>query len=121
MRTLVSDNTSSSNGARCSSHTQRPTLRRTQRSRNLRKAAFSLISSTSASAAQADPEADSAALLARYPRTVVADFDGNPEVTELDALIAYLQVLGTLVDFTTYRPTTASQAQPTTTATAAAQ
>ena len=71
--------------------------------------------------AQADPEADAAALLARYPRAVVADFDGDPEVTELDALIAYLQVLGTMVDFTTYRPTTASRAQPTTTATAAAQ
>ena len=71
--------------------------------------------------AQADPEADAAALLARYPRAVVADFDGDPEVTELDALIAYLQVLGTLVDFTTYRPKTASQAQPAITATAAAQ
>ena len=73
-------------------------------------------------AAQADPEADSAELLKRYPRAVVADFDGDPEVTELDALIAYLQVLGTMVDFTTYRPETASHAQPaTTTATAAAQ
>ena len=33
--------------------------------------------------------------------------------TELDALIAYLQVLGTMVDFTTYRPdATAAAAQP---------
>ena len=72
-------------------------------------------------AAQADPEADSAEILKRYPRALVADFDGDPEVTELDALIAYLQVLGTLVDFTTYRPETASHDQPATTATAAAQ
>jgi len=33
------------------------------------------------------------------------DFDGNPEkITELDALIAYLQMLGTLVDFSTFKP-----------------
>jgi cytochrome c oxidase cbb3-type subunit 2 len=33
------------------------------------------------------------------------DFDGNPEkITEMDALVAYLQMLGTLVDFTTYKP-----------------
>ncbi len=49
---------------------------------------------------QADPEADATELLARYPRAIVADFDGDPRVTELDALIAYLQMLGTLVDFT---------------------
>jgi cytochrome c oxidase cbb3-type subunit II len=50
-------------------------------------------------AAQADPEADSDALKARYPKAQVRDFDGNPgKLTELDALIAYLQMLGTLVD-----------------------
>ena len=40
----------------------------------------------------------------RYPKTRVAKFDGRPgaEPTELDALIAYLQVLGTLVDFATF-------------------
>ncbi|BDW99320.1 cytochrome-c oxidase, cbb3-type subunit II [Maricaulis maris] len=39
----------------------------------------------------------------RYPDAVMRDFDGNPDqVTELDALIAYLQVLGTMVDFSTY-------------------
>lgn len=54
-------------------------------------------------AAQAVPGADTSALLARYPKTPVGDFDGNPaEVTEMDALIAYLQMLGTLVDFSTY-------------------
>ena len=39
------------------------------------------------------------------PRLVVASFDGDPKVvTEMDALVAYLQVLGTLVDFTKYQP-----------------
>ena len=56
-------------------------------------------------AAQAQPEADSAGLLARYPKAVVSDFDGDPAVvSEMDALVAYLQMLGTLVDFTTWRP-----------------
>ena len=32
------------------------------------------------------------------------DFDGNPErLTEMDALVAYLQMLGTLVDFDSVR------------------
>ena len=54
-------------------------------------------------AAQADPNADTTALLARYPKAKVGDFDGNPaQLTEMDALVAYLQMLGTLVDFTTY-------------------
>lgn len=53
--------------------------------------------------AQADPHADTADLLARYPKAKVGDFDGNPQVvTEMDALVAYLQMLGTLVDFSTY-------------------
>ena len=55
--------------------------------------------------AQADPDADAAALLRRYPKAVSGDFDGNPQrLTEMDALVAYLQVLGKMVDFTSYRP-----------------
>ncbi len=56
--------------------------------------------------AQADPEADGAEdLQARYPKSQVRDFDGNPAmISELDALIAYLQMLGTLVDFDVYKP-----------------
>jgi cytochrome c oxidase cbb3-type subunit II len=47
------------------------------------------------------PEAD--ALAKRYPKSIARDYDGNPaRVTEADALIAYLQVLGTLVDFKLY-------------------
>jgi cytochrome c oxidase cbb3-type subunit II len=54
-------------------------------------------------AAQADPNADTAGLLARYPKAKVGDFDGDPtKLTEMDALVAYLQMLGTLVDFTKY-------------------
>ena len=54
--------------------------------------------------ASADP-ADLDAFMKRYPKAQVRDFDGNPRmVSELDALIAYLQMLGTLVDFTTYDP-----------------
>jgi len=50
--------------------------------------------------AQADPDADSTALLARYPKAQARDFDGDPKrLTEMDALVAYLQMLGTLVDF----------------------
>jgi cytochrome c oxidase cbb3-type subunit 2 len=41
--------------------------------------------------------------LKRYPKAKVGDFDGEPsKVSELDAMIAYLQMLGTLVDFATY-------------------
>ncbi|MFO1082810.1 MAG: cytochrome-c oxidase, cbb3-type subunit II [Reyranellaceae bacterium] len=50
--------------------------------------------------AQANPDADSAALLKRYPRAVVAKFNGQADgITEMDALVAYLQMLGTLVRF----------------------
>lgn len=39
----------------------------------------------------------------RYPKAQVRNFDGRAEITELDAIIAYLQVLGTLADFSTYQ------------------
>jgi len=49
--------------------------------------------------AQADPEADAEDLAERYPKAQIRDFDGDPSrLTEMDALVAYLQVLGTLVD-----------------------
>lgn len=53
---------------------------------------------------QADPDADWTDLLRRYPGAVVGNFDGQPQLTEMDALIAYLQVLGTMVDFSTFTP-----------------
>jgi cytochrome c oxidase cbb3-type subunit 2 len=44
-----------------------------------------------------------AALMRRYPKAQVRNFGGNAgRVTEADALIAYLQMLGTLVDFKLY-------------------
>lgn len=53
--------------------------------------------------AQADPNADTSGLLERYPKAKVGDFDGDPaKLSEMDALVAYLQMLGTLVDFSTY-------------------
>ena len=54
---------------------------------------------------QVNPDADEVdAFLKRYPKAQVRDFDGNPEmVSELDALIAYLQMLGTLVDFSAFK------------------
>jgi len=47
------------------------------------------------------PESDN--LAKRYPKAQSRDFDGNPDrISEADALIAYLQHLGTLVDFKLY-------------------
>jgi cytochrome c oxidase cbb3-type subunit II len=48
---------------------------------------------------QADPNADASDLIKRYPKAQARDFDGQPDrLTEMDALVAYLQMLGTLVD-----------------------
>ena len=56
--------------------------------------------------AQATPDSDDAeALQKRYAKINVRDFDGNPNmISEMDALVAYLQMLGTLVDFNAYKP-----------------
>ncbi len=55
---------------------------------------------------QVDPfAADFDGFMARYPKASIRDFDGDPkEITEMDALVAYLQVLGTMVDFSVYEP-----------------
>ncbi len=56
-------------------------------------------------AAQADPEAEAADLIKRYPKAQARDFDGDPSrLTEMDALVAYLQMLGTLVDVNSAAP-----------------
>ncbi len=53
--------------------------------------------------AQADPNADTSGVEERYPKAKLGDFDGDPNrLTEMDALVSYLQMLGTLVDFTSY-------------------
>lgn len=60
--------------------------------------------------AQADPNADSDGLQTRYGEEAfghavnVRNFDGQPQLTEMDALISYIQVLGTMVDFSTFTP-----------------
>ena len=56
-------------------------------------------------AAQATPDGDGAYDFSRrYPNVALRDFDGDPSrVTKMDALIAYLQMLGAGVDFSTYR------------------
>ena len=52
--------------------------------------------------AQTNPDGDTEGLESRYNNVTISDFDGNPgQITEMDALIAYLQMLGTLVDFST--------------------
>lgn len=55
--------------------------------------------------AQANPNlVDPEDMMARYPKAVAGVFDRNPDtITEMDALVAYLQVLGTMVDTTSYQ------------------
>ncbi len=54
--------------------------------------------------AQANEDESPTGLKRRYgPKINQRDFDGNPDrITKMDALIAYLQMLGTSVDFSTY-------------------
>ncbi len=58
--------------------------------------------------AQIAPDTTAAKGLAeRYPKAQIRKFDGQPATesvtpTEMDAMIAYLQMLGTLVDFTKF-------------------
>jgi cytochrome c oxidase cbb3-type subunit II len=70
-----------------------------------------IASATEDFKAQADPSGDTTGLQSRYGKeafkhndVTVANFDGQPALTEMDALVAYLQVLGTMVDFSTYNP-----------------
>ncbi len=54
--------------------------------------------------AQLDPDSDGVdAFQKRYPKASVRNFDGKAGTpSEMDALVAYLQMLGTLVDFKLY-------------------
>jgi cytochrome c oxidase cbb3-type subunit 2 len=54
--------------------------------------------------AQAKGSDDAEKFLSRYPKAAIGDFDENPEVTEMDALVAYLQILGRMVDITSIKP-----------------
>ncbi len=55
---------------------------------------------------QGSNDRDAAALNKRYGNKInIHDFDGNPNfISEMDALVAYLQVLGTFVDFSKFEP-----------------
>lgn len=56
-----------------------------------------------ATAQASGPAADTSGLEERYGEDVNArNFDGQPMVSEMDALIAYMQVLGTMVEFADY-------------------
>lgn len=61
---------------------------------------------TSDAVIQASNDRDSEALQKRYGGKVnVHDFDGNPnKISEMDALVSYLQVLGTFVNFAKFDP-----------------
>ena len=55
--------------------------------------------------AQVNPDLDPTALEKRYPRAVIGKLNGeSATITEMDALVAYLQMLGTLVRFADLPP-----------------
>ena len=69
-----------------------------------------IVNATADLRTQADPFGDHDALLARYPKAAVGDFDGQPDVlTEMDAIIAYMQILGRMVDFADIEPAALEQ------------
>jgi cytochrome c oxidase cbb3-type subunit 2 len=54
---------------------------------------------------QADPDGDWEDFLARYPKAAVGNFDGDStRLTEMDALVSFLQILGRMVDFSDIKP-----------------
>jgi cytochrome c oxidase cbb3-type subunit 2 len=53
--------------------------------------------------AQTDPEGDATELMKRYPGAAISG-SGPATITEMDALVAYLQVLGTMVKFRDVSP-----------------
>jgi cytochrome c oxidase cbb3-type subunit 2 len=58
-------------------------------------------------AVQASLDRDDEGFRSRYKNVNIRDFDGNAnKISEMDALIAYLQVLGTMVEFVDYEPIT---------------
>jgi len=49
--------------------------------------------------AQANPDADTTAFEKRYPKAMIGKATPGAGITEMDALVAYLQMMGTLVRF----------------------
>ena len=59
---------------------------------------------------QAEPDGDTTAFLKRYPKAAVGDLAGDgARLTEMDALVAYLQILGRMVDFKQVKPSDLKQ------------
>ena len=54
--------------------------------------------------AEANPGDDTGGVLARYPGGQTRNYDGQPALTEADALNAYMQKHGTMHDFSTFTP-----------------
>jgi len=54
--------------------------------------------------AQATNDADASGILAHYPKAALGRATNGDKITELDAVVAYLQVLGRMVDFATFNP-----------------
>lgn len=65
---------------------------------------------TDAYAQAADDSEGHEGLEARYPKAQYRNFDKNPTTTEMDALVAYLQVLGTLAELKDYHPAPVKEA-----------
>ncbi len=62
--------------------------------------------------AQATQDGDTDGLMERYDDKVNArNFDGQEEITEMDALVAYMQVLGTMAELKDYNPDVAKEAE----------
>ncbi len=61
---------------------------------------------TSDAILQASNDRETEGLYKRYGKKInIRDFDGNPQkISEMDALVAYLQTLGTFVDFSKFEP-----------------
>ncbi len=54
---------------------------------------------------QANPSGEAEGLASRYSKANVRDFDGDPLfISEMDALVAYLQALGTFAELKDYQP-----------------
>ena len=83
---------------------QRPDHLRTNRAVGVPYSDDQIANAVADLKAQADPDSAGADGFAkRYPKAVARNFDGKAGApTEMDALVAYLQMLGTLVDFKLY-------------------
>ena len=70
------------------------------RAAKARGAKLAVVTAYDYTSARLTDDAGVDAFAKRYPKAVIRNFDGKAgPPTEMDALVAYLQMLGTLVDF----------------------